>query len=65
DLVSTALEVLIVLGTVLLISGRPLPHLRAPVAERLVLIAALLTLPLVTLSLYSAVGGAPFVSKVG
>jgi hypothetical protein len=64
DLVATALQVLIVAGGIGLLSGR----LRACTgwwAEHIRMIAALIVVPFLVLALYSAVGGAPFVSMVG
>jgi hypothetical protein len=64
DLVSTALEALIVAGGLALLARRP----RVP-AERWAVhapaIAALAVVPFLVLSLYSAVGGSPFVSMAG
>jgi len=64
DLVSTALEALIVAGCLGLLWRRP--QVRTGWwAEHALMIAALLVVPFLVLSLYSAVGGSPFVSMVG
>ena len=64
DLVSTVLEALIVVGCLGLLAWRP--RVRAGWwAEHARAIAALVVMPFLVLSLYSAVGGSPFVSMVG
>jgi hypothetical protein len=66
DIVSTALEGVLVLGCALILRMPRLldPHLdhRSELLNSLIAIGLVL---LTTLSLYSAVGGSPFVSHVG
>jgi hypothetical protein len=64
DLVSTALEVLIVAGCAVLLARRPRAGARRQ-ADHAPAITALIVVPFLVLALYSAVGGAPFVSMVG
>ena len=64
DLVATALQVLIVVGGCGLLTRRL--RVRTGVwTEHAPAIAALVVVPFLVLALYSAVGGAPFVSMVG
>jgi hypothetical protein len=64
DLVSTALEALIVAGGLALLARRPRGRAGWR-AEQARAVAALAVVPFLVLSLYSAVGGSPFVSMVG
>lgn len=64
DLVSTALEVLIVAGCLGLLA-RQMQVRSGWWAGHAPVIAALLVVPFLVLALYSAVGGSPFVSMVG
>jgi len=64
DLVATALQVLIVAGGLALLT-RQLEVRTGAWTEHASAIAALIVVPFLVLALYSAVGGAPFVSMVG
>jgi len=64
DLVATALQVLIVAGGLALLT-RQLEVRTGAWTEHAPAIAALIVVPFLVLALYSAVGGAPFVSMVG
>jgi hypothetical protein len=64
DVVCTIIEGAIVVGTLGAL-GRRLRAPAGPPGERSWMIVALIVLPFLVLSLYSAIGGAPYVSEVG